>query len=192
MHPPSAGNGQGRCQLLAKECRSSDASSACDVRKYAFHSRKYATFLQVREFVRSAVLCTDMAQHSALSEQLAASRQRHAPPGAAQQAERQQQGGERKRHGQDHPLAGASTPPAAPAVSYSTSDRVLLLRALLHMADLSNPARPLPLGASWGRLVSQEFLAQVGENLQPQRVLEGCLGCLSAAGLLEQELGCGI
>lgn len=149
----------------------------------------------MQEFVRSAVLCTDMAQHSALSEQLAASRQRHAPPGApaAQQAERQQQGGERQRQrqGPHHPLGGASTPPTAPAVSYSTSDRALLLRALLHTADLSNPARPLPLGASWGRLVSQEFLAQVGENLQPQRVLEGCLG-LSAAGLLEQKQGCGI
>jgi len=36
----------------------------------------------------------------------------------------------------------------------------VVLRAILHTADLSNPARPLPLGADWGHLVAREFFAQ--------------------------------
>lgn len=39
--------------------------------------------------------------------------------------------------------------------------RQVVLWAILHTADLSNPARPLPLGAEWGHLVAREFLAQV-------------------------------
>lgn len=38
--------------------------------------------------------------------------------------------------------------------------RQTLLYALLHAADLSNPARPLPIGYEWGHLVAREFLAQ--------------------------------
>ena len=39
--------------------------------------------------------------------------------------------------------------------------RALLLRFLLHAADLCNPCRPAPLGTVWGERVCCEFLAQV-------------------------------
>ena len=39
--------------------------------------------------------------------------------------------------------------------------RALLLRFLLHAADLCNPCRPAPLGIVWGERVCSEFLAQV-------------------------------
>ena len=39
--------------------------------------------------------------------------------------------------------------------------RALLLRFLLHAADLCNPCRPAPLGTAWGERVCCEFLAQV-------------------------------
>ena len=39
--------------------------------------------------------------------------------------------------------------------------RALLLRFLLHAADLCNPCRPAPLGTLWGERVCCEFLAQV-------------------------------
>ena len=38
--------------------------------------------------------------------------------------------------------------------------RALLLRFLLHAADLSNPCRPAPLGTLWGERVCCEFLRQ--------------------------------
>ena len=38
--------------------------------------------------------------------------------------------------------------------------RALLLRFLLHAADLCNPCRPAPLGTVWGERVCCEFLAQ--------------------------------
>lgn len=43
----------------------------------------------------------------------------------------------------------------------SAPQRALLLRFLLHAADLSNPCRPPPLGTLWGERVCAEFLAQV-------------------------------
>lgn len=50
--------------------------------------------------------------------------------------------------------------------SWTTApQRALLLRFLLHAADLSNPCRPPPLGTLWGELVCAEFLAQVRGNL---------------------------
>jgi 3'5'-cyclic nucleotide phosphodiesterase len=125
---------------------------------------------QVRDSMRSAVLCTDMAQHSKLVDQLEFARQSHPVPSSPPAARpAQQRGG---------PAASASAPASGlhasgsqaeqlgrlagkPVAQYTAGDRLLLLKALLHLADLSNPARPLPTGATWGCLVAKEFLAQV-------------------------------
>lgn len=153
--------------------------------------------------MRSAVLCTDMAQHSKLAQQLRASCERHpfcgdpaggsaaaaaagsrkrpepsaAPATASAPApapSHQRQGSRGQLSAPQHAADPAATAAAAAApvaaadactaqalAHYSREDRALLLRALLHLADLSNPARPLPMGATWGCLVAKEFLTQV-------------------------------
>lgn len=148
--------------------------------------------------MRSAVLCTDMAQHNQLAQQLQASCERHpfcgaptggsagaAAPGSrpcpepsrataatasvsAPSAQRQDSSAQPSAASPAQAAGASVTPPSAAdacatgATShYSQEDRALLLRALLHLADLSNPARPLPTGATWGCLVAKEFLAQV-------------------------------
>ena len=40
------------------------------------------------------------------------------------------------------------------------SDRMLVLQTMLHCADLSNPAKPLPLYIKWCELVMEEFFQQ--------------------------------
>ena len=40
------------------------------------------------------------------------------------------------------------------------SDRILVLQTMLHCADLSNPAKPLPLYIKWCGLVMEEFFQQ--------------------------------
>ena len=40
------------------------------------------------------------------------------------------------------------------------SDRMLVLQTLLHCADLSNPAKPLPLYVKWCGLIMEEFFQQ--------------------------------
>ena len=40
------------------------------------------------------------------------------------------------------------------------SDRMLVLQTMLHCADLSNPAKPLPLYVAWCGLVMEEFFQQ--------------------------------
>ena len=40
------------------------------------------------------------------------------------------------------------------------SDRILVLQTMLHCADLSNPAKPLPLYIKWCELVMEEFFQQ--------------------------------
>ena len=39
-------------------------------------------------------------------------------------------------------------------------DRILVLQTMLHCADLSNPAKPLPLYIKWCGLVMEEFFQQ--------------------------------
>lgn len=57
----------------------------------------------------------------------------------------------------------AAAQAAAPELASwtSTEQRALLLRLLLHVADLSNPCRPNLLGPMWGERVCAEFLRQV-------------------------------
>lgn len=120
---------------------------------------------QVRENMRSAVLCTDMAQHSKLVNQLLAAQQSHPVPSssaAARPAQQQGAAAEAARASASAMQAGHLGRLASkPVAHYTADDRALLLKALLHLADLSNPARPLPTGATWGCLVAREFLAQV-------------------------------
>lgn len=66
---------------------------------------------------------------------------------------------------------GVSDDPSSPASSTTTTscallekdeDREILLKTILHSADLSNPAKPWPISKAWSDRVLQEFFEQVG------------------------------
>jgi len=127
---------------------------------------------QVRHFVRTAVLCTDMAQHGKLANQLEeakgifAAASSKVPRAAASRVPLapEQAGSSVTDNTSSRPASAPCTEAAAPqGASQAEAEghaRRVVLRAILHTADLSNPARPLPLGADWGHLVAREFFAQ--------------------------------
>lgn len=145
-----------------------------------------AETLQVRKFVEGAVLCTDMAQHDNLSERLRAAKaalggsrsarqrlfpeelQNTATAAAAVDMQSSDQPMESCMGAMPDSLyrsSGDGSPSSLGARQFEIAAaegeaRQTLLIALLHAADLSNPARPLPIGSEWGHLVARECLAQ--------------------------------
>jgi len=47
-----------------------------------------------------------------------------------------------------------------PDFRWKDQDRDMLLKFILHMVDISNPARPWPQCLSWASLVTEEFFCQ--------------------------------
>ncbi|CAG9460667.1 unnamed protein product [Pedinophyceae sp. YPF-701] len=50
--------------------------------------------------------------------------------------------------------------PLEPTTAFPAADRAAILRAILHLADLSNPLKPAELAEKWAQRVTQEFWRQ--------------------------------
>jgi hypothetical protein len=89
---------------------------------------------QIRKSMIEMILSTDMISHFTLTEELDNCVTRHFTP-----------------------LATANE---MSAVVLPDKDRVIMLRSILHAADISNPAKPWETAKKWSDLVVQEFFAQ--------------------------------
>ena len=137
-----------------------------------FRNLDAATWKEVRRIVIAAILHTDMTQHFPMVSKLEVFLElKAADIQAAHAAQRSALRG-RYTGSSTSPLgtsifsvmsASSSAYGAAsslPPVFGSTDERTLLLCAILHCADISNPARPAEIAEKWAHRVLTEFFAQ--------------------------------
>ena len=104
---------------------------------------------QVRKIIVDAVMHTDMTQHFKIVAHIEALAEKH-----------------RGKAGNPGPMMGSPSGTIGPdseAAQRAFSlpeDRALLPGLLLHVADVSNPAKPTPLAAGWALCVLEEFFYQ--------------------------------
>jgi hypothetical protein len=127
-----------------------------------------ATWREVRRLVINCVLHTDMAQHFPMVSKLEVFLELRAPDVAASHAAQRAALRAAVRvvgAGADGAGGGAVAAYAAAAAPLSCvfatgEERALMLAAILHAADISNPARPPEVAARWADRVLAEFFAQ--------------------------------
>lgn len=111
---------------------------------------------QIREIIVQMVLSTDMKKHFTLHQQL---------DGLVNASEEKakalivQKTSSRKSI-TSLPPSATPTNAQAPAIKLDRAERLLYLQAVLHCADLGNPAKPLNLYLRWTDLIIMEFFAQ--------------------------------
>jgi hypothetical protein len=129
-----------------------------------------ATWREVRRLVINCVLHTDMAQHFPMVSKLEVFLELRAPDVAASHAAQRAALRAAARGASAGACAGGACGGAAlayaaaaaplPCVFATGEERALMLAALLHAADISNPARPPEVAARWADRVLAEFFAQ--------------------------------
>ena len=102
---------------------------------------KHEEFNNVRSKIISSILATDMTHHFGMIDTLTARVNRLAENSFQKDTKE-----DRKRQQQ------------------SKEDRRMLIRMLMHMADISNPCRPMLVAESWARRLQEEFFLQGDEE----------------------------
>jgi len=106
---------------------------------------------KIRKTMIAAILSTDMVHHFGLKDDVDSCNARYSSPS---------------------PSSSALTSPAS---VYSDADRLTFVKAILHCADVSNPAKTWSISKKWSDLVIQEFFAQGDrEKAESLPVSMGC------------------
>lgn len=105
----------------------------------------------------SAITATDMTFHFSLKDELDACITRNRPADVEPVPQ---------LRGQNNRASISTTSQSSmPAYLASDKDREILLKTLLHIADISNPAKIFELSKHWSDLVITEFFEQVSNSM---------------------------
>jgi len=108
-----------------------------------FDQKKY-----MRKTIISLILSTDMAAHFALKDELEAMAARTMAASTAAKAAAAAS------------ATDSTSTAAPPTVELNDKDKLTLLKSILHVADISNPAKPWITSRKWSDLVLEEFFQQ--------------------------------